>query len=88
MAGAFDSSITSYLRLVPGDETSPIGFPNQEDVIMTKQQWVEVFRATGLDEAAMQTWHREFEARYPEGHQAFLQWLNIPPEEIGALRRA
>ncbi len=53
---------------------------------MQKEQWVELFRAIGLDEAAMKRWHREFEARYPQGHQSFLEWLQIPADEINQIR--
>jgi hypothetical protein len=45
-----------------------------------------VFRATGLDQAMMHRWHREFEQRFPEQHESFLKWLSLPPEEIRAIR--
>ncbi len=53
---------------------------------VTKEQWVEMFRAIGLDEATMHQWHREFESRHPDGHQAFLEWIDIPAEEIVRIR--
>jgi hypothetical protein len=53
---------------------------------MDKAKWVELFQALGLDEATMMRWHELFEARYPEGHEAFLEWLRIPPQEIAAIR--
>jgi hypothetical protein len=34
----------------------------------------------------MQRWHQEFESRYPDQHQAFLEWLGIPAEEIRRIR--
>jgi len=34
----------------------------------------------------MAQWHREFESRYPEGHQSFLEWLNISENEIRHIR--
>ena len=40
---------------------------------MTKTQWVELFRETGLDEATMRQWHRLFEQRHPAQHQVFLE---------------
>lgn len=55
---------------------------------MTSGQWVEVFRAIGLDDAAMQRWHREFERRYPDQHQSFLEWLQLPAEQIVKVRNA
>lgn len=54
---------------------------------MNVEQWVEVFRAAGLDEAMMLSWHREFERRYPEQHESFLKWLNMPADKIEATRK-
>ena len=52
---------------------------------MTKTQWVELFRETGLDEATMCQWHRLFEQRYPD--QAFLESLGIDSAEITLIRQ-
>lgn len=49
-------------------------------------RWTEVFRATGLDDEAMHRWHHEFESRYPEGHQGFLEWLGLSVDRIGEIR--
>ena len=54
--------------------------------VMSKEKWVLLFREIGLNDATMRQWHREFEARYPEGHQSFLEWLNISEDEIGRIR--
>jgi hypothetical protein len=54
---------------------------------VTKDQWVEMFRAIGLDEAAMRRWHQEFERRHPEGHAGFLRWLGLGENEISAIRQ-
>lgn len=54
---------------------------------MTKSQWIELFRELGLDDSTMLQWHRLFEQRYPAQHQAFLQWLQIPTEEIEQIRQ-
>lgn len=53
---------------------------------MNKEKWVLLFKEIGLNEATMLKWHREFETRYPNGHQSFLEWLNIPETEIGKIR--
>jgi len=53
---------------------------------MDKEKWVQLFREIGLDEETMVMWHRKFEASYPEGHQSFLEWLQISPEEISRIR--
>ena len=53
---------------------------------MNKEKWVLLFKEIGLDETTMTQWHREFEARYPDGHQSFLEWLNIDENEIRRIR--
>ena len=54
--------------------------------VMNKEKWVLLFKEIGLDETTMTQWHREFEARYPDGHQSFLEWLNIEANEISQIR--
>jgi hypothetical protein len=53
-----------------------------------KSEWVALFREAGLDEAAMQRWHAEFESRFPDTHQSFLEWLRVPGAEITRIRNA
>jgi len=53
---------------------------------VTVEEWVQRFRAIGLDDAAMEKWHRLFEAENPEGHQDFLAWLGLPAERIAEVR--
>lgn len=53
---------------------------------VTKDQWVEIFRAVGLTDDQMHRWHLEFEGRYPDGHQLFLEWLGIDETEIRRIR--
>lgn len=45
-----------------------------------------MFEEIGLDEAKMHQWHRIFEARHPEAHQGFLEWLEIERKEIDRIR--
>jgi len=54
---------------------------------VTVDQWVELFRSIGLQDDAMHQWHAEFERRFPEGHQSFLEWLKLPAERIAEIRR-
>jgi len=54
--------------------------------VMNKDKWVLLFREIGLDEATMTQWHKAFEARYPNEHQSFLEWLNISEDEISLIR--
>jgi hypothetical protein len=54
--------------------------------VMNKEKWVLLFREIGLDDATMLKWHQKFEARYPDGHQSFLEWLQIPEAEMNSIR--
>lgn len=54
--------------------------------VMDKEKWVLLFKEIGLDEATMVKWHHLFEEKYPDGHQSFLQWLQIPADEIERIR--
>ena len=53
---------------------------------MGKEKWVHLFQSIGLDDEAMERWHKAFEVNYPQDHQSFLEWLGIPKEEIEAIR--
>lgn len=53
---------------------------------INKEQWVTIFCDIGMDDATMKKWHQAFERRNPQGHQEFLQWLNIPTSEIAEIR--
>ena len=53
---------------------------------VTKDEWVALFDEIGLDDAKKMQWHKLFEARHPEGHQGFLEWLGIPRKEIDEIR--
>jgi DNA-binding transcriptional MerR regulator len=53
---------------------------------MTKDKWVAVMKDAGFTEDDMHRWHRQFEKSAPTDHQEFLQFLNIPTDEIGRIR--
>jgi len=54
--------------------------------MITKEKWVAVMRGAGFTEADMHRWHKEFEKSAPEEHQEFLEFLQIPADEIGTIR--
>ena len=54
---------------------------------MTKERWVSLLQATGLNETDMEKWHIEFERIAPEAHQDFLESLGIPDIEIKLIRQ-
>jgi DNA-binding transcriptional MerR regulator len=53
---------------------------------MTKDKWVAVMKEAGFTEDDMHRWHRQFEKSAPTDHEEFLQFLNIPTEEITRIR--
>ncbi len=56
--------------------------------VITKEKWVALLRAAGLDEDGMLKWHMEFERTSPEAHQDFLESIGIDEEEIASIRHA
>ncbi len=54
--------------------------------IMTKEKWVTMLAAAGLDEQGMWTWHKAFEKDSPEAHQDFLESIGIDCDEIAQIR--
>ncbi|MGD2119889.1 MAG: MerR family transcriptional regulator [Chromatiales bacterium] len=54
--------------------------------LMTKDVWVALLAAAGLDEAGMHRWHVEFEKMSPAAHQEFLQSIGIGQAEIAQIR--
>jgi len=55
--------------------------------MITKDKFVAVMKAAGLSPEDMHRFHVEFERSAPEEHQEFLEFLKIPKEEIGAIRK-
>lgn len=55
---------------------------------VTIDEWIALFKEIGLDEAAMQRWHKLFESRHPQGHQSFLEWLGLNPDRVEQIRAA
>jgi DNA-binding transcriptional MerR regulator len=55
--------------------------------VMNKKQWVNILRASGMDDKAMRQWHIQFEKNLPEAHTDFLESLGINPEEIKAIKQ-
>lgn len=53
---------------------------------VTVEEWVARFKAIGLDQAAMEKWHRLFEQENRAGHQNFLEWLGLSADRISAIR--
>lgn len=53
---------------------------------MSKEQWVSILRASGMDDKAMHQWHIEFERELPEMHQDFLESLGCSEKEVEQIR--
>ena len=56
-------------------------------VSVNKQTWIEMLRAAGMDDQAMQQWHAEFERRAPQAHHSFLLSLGIDEQEALLIRQ-
>jgi DNA-binding transcriptional MerR regulator len=54
--------------------------------VITKEIWVSILRASGLDDEGMKNWHIEFEKTSPEAHQDFLESIGIGKDEITSIR--
>ena len=57
-----------------------------EENMVTKDRWVEIMRASGLNDDDMNNWHRQFEKLEPQAHQEFLESLSISASEITQIR--
>ncbi|MFW5488513.1 MAG: MerR family transcriptional regulator [Desulfovibrio sp.] len=58
----------------------------EKNVRMGRARWTEVLVASGFSEQDMRRWHIAFERQAPDDHQAFLEFLCIPKEEIATIR--
>ena len=54
--------------------------------MISKERWVAIMRAAGLNDQDMHNWHIQFEKMEPEAHQEFLESLGIKPDEINRIR--
>ena len=63
------------------------GQVNSFSRVLTKEQWISLFEATGLDKMDQAKWHIEFERMAPEAHQDFLESLGIQEIEIQCIRQ-
>ena len=77
-------NLQAQQRLLAGMLTLPAG--GELSQVVDKQTWIEMLRAAGMDEAAMQQWHAEFERRAPQAHHAFLLSLGIDEKEALVIR--
>lgn len=54
--------------------------------VMTRDRWVAMLEAAGLDESGRHRWHQEFERQAPEAHQDFLESLGFSAAETEGIR--
>lgn len=84
-------AINTEIAALRGQQKLIIKLLNKEELVlhtrvMTKEIWMNMLRAAGLDEEGMKRWHREFEATAPEAHQDFLESLGLSSSEIKHIR--
>jgi len=53
---------------------------------MSKQLWSSILKASGFSDEEMRNWHITFEREAPAQHLTFLQYLQIPGDEIDIIR--
>ena len=53
---------------------------------ITKDAWISLLKAAGLDESGMEKWHIEFERTSPQAHQDVLESISIEKDEIDEIR--
>jgi len=54
--------------------------------VIKVETWISLLESMGFGEDARQKWHSEFEIKYPEEHQQFLEALGLPSDEIARVR--
>ncbi|GGK54646.1 MerR family transcriptional regulator [Amphritea balenae] len=57
-----------------------------EEKVISKERWTQIMSDAGLTDEDQHNWHIHFEQTKPEGHQRFLESLNIKPAEIKSIR--
>ncbi len=79
------ASLRRQQRLLSGmlQHVSAGGRPPMVD----KAMWIQMLQAAGMDDAAMERWHAEFEHRAPGQHHDFLLSLGIEESEIARIRQ-
>jgi hypothetical protein len=55
--------------------------------VMDKESWIKLLETAGVDKAARDKWHAEFEKLAPDAHQDFLESLGIPAKEVALIRK-
>ena len=54
--------------------------------IIPKDSLVELLQFAGIDENARRRLHNQFEKKFPDKHQEFLQLIGLTPEQISEIR--
>jgi len=85
------SSINQEIQALRDQQKVIIDIINNQGLIektriVTKEKWVAMLQAAGLDEEGMKSWHIEFEKSAPEAHQDFLESIGISGSEIATIR--
>ena len=85
-------SINSEIQGLRGQQKVILNLLQDEDMaqksrVITKETWVSMLKAAGLDEDGRKNWHVEFEKSSPEAHQDFLESIGIEDDEIELIRQ-
>jgi len=86
------SSINNEIQELRAQQKVIIDIINNQGLIektriITKEKWVSMLQAAGLDEQGMKNWHIQFEQNAPEAHQDFLESIGISESEVITIRQ-
>lgn len=57
-------------------------------ILLSKEDFIDVLSAAGIEESVMDNLHIQFEKNSPSGHQAFLEFLGLSEDEIKNIRES
>jgi DNA-binding transcriptional MerR regulator len=50
-------------------------------------KWIEILKASGMNNEDLSRWHAEFEKNTPEAHHAFLLWIGLSEKQVLSVRQ-
>jgi hypothetical protein len=84
------NGLENEIGLLRKQQQAIVALPQEPEVLegnmVTKERWVEIMKASGLDEPAMIRWHKIFEEMEPEEYQKPLESLCIDEDETKQIR--
>jgi len=79
------AALKAQQRLITGT-LKTVATEHEASSKLDKDLWLSLQKACGLDEAALERWHTEFERRAPRAHHDFLLSLGLSEKEATQVR--